>query len=58
MPETPKMKMYLLPEDVRNGVIEYLQGCPFKDVAGGIGKLLALEELPSLPPPPVLEATK
>lgn len=38
------MKIFLLPEDLRNGLVAYLSQQPFKDVSTGVQALLTLEE--------------
>ncbi len=38
------MKQYLLPEDIRAALIEYLQKRPYEEVAQGISALLSLVE--------------
>lgn len=40
------MKTYLLPESLRNDLLAYLHEQPFKSVAAGVGRLMALEEAP------------
>lgn len=44
-------KAYLLPEDVRNGLLQYLGGRPYVEVANGMALLLGLKELPAAPAP-------
>lgn len=50
-------RMYLLPEGLRDALMNYLVSRPFKDVAGAIGHLQNLQEAPqpkehNVPPPP------
>lgn len=51
------MKSYVLPEDVRNGLLAYLVSRPYGEVANGVRALEALAELPEAPAAkPVLSA--
>lgn len=38
------MKTYLLPEDVRTAILNYLNGRPYADVVKGVDALKALQE--------------
>lgn len=38
------MKVFLLPENVRNSILQYLQKKPFEEVAPGIQVLSSLQE--------------
>jgi hypothetical protein len=44
--ESIKMKHYKLPENVLNGILDYMQTKPYKEVANGIYHLKSLKEIP------------
>ena len=45
------MKIFLLPEDVRNGILQYMYAQPYQSVARGIALLEGLQEVPAAEPP-------
>lgn len=58
------MKTYLLPEDVRTAILNYLNGRPYAEVVKGVDALKALQETPAHwalnpnPAPDLVEAAK
>lgn len=49
------MKLFLLPEDLKNDLLAYLMEQPYKLVATGVARLQAVVEAP---PPPADEPKK
>jgi len=43
------MKQFILPENIRDALVNYLASRPYKEVADGVQALLALKEV--APPP-------
>lgn len=43
------MKLYALPENLRNSLIAYLVSRPYAEVANGVRELEALAALPEVP---------